>query len=81
MINFINKVLEAYFNILYKVGYKNYSEVYKVITISYIQELLTDASYMATISQEEKNKINALLQCIYGSSCMLPMPSNPHFLD
>lgn len=62
-----------YFNIVSKVGYKSYEDVYKVIILLFIEELLTsDFSYF--INEEDYKTICNSINCLLGSSCLINMP-------
>lgn len=63
--------LDRYFNILSTLGYKNYTSVYKLIVLIFIQELL-DSDCSSFISEDESRIIEKALTCLYGSDCLIP---------
>lgn len=62
-----------YFNIVSKLGYKEYNDVYKVLILIFIEELLTsDFSYF--INEKDYKTISNSINCLLGSSCLINMP-------
>lgn len=73
MDNLIYTALERYFNSLSKFGYKSYDEVYKLIALIFITELLnSDCKYF--ISEDDYKSIQKTLYCLYRSTCLIPLP-------
>lgn len=71
----ISKVaVDRYFNTLALFGYKNYTDVYKLLTLLYIEELLTQQAYSGFISEEDYRVIMDALYCLTGSTCLIPYP-------
>ena len=69
----VNTSLERYFKTLSLFGYKSYSEVYKLIVLIFIQELL-DSDCKSFIKEDEYILIHKALYCLYGSTCLIPYP-------
>lgn len=63
-----------YFSSLKKLGYKNYSEVNKLLILIFIEELLY-GPMSGLITERDYDDITKAIYCIYGASCMLPYPS------
>lgn len=71
----ISKVaVDRYFNTLALFGYKNYTDVYKLLALLYIEELLTQQAYSGFISEEDYRVIMDALYCLTGSTCLIPYP-------
>lgn len=71
----ISKVaVDRYFNTLALFGYKNYTDVYKLLALLYIEELLTQQAYSGFISEEDYRIIMNALYCLTGSTCLIPYP-------
>lgn len=77
MINITIKTHEAftrYFNILSKLGYMNYSDVNKLLVISFIEELLT-GDLSSFIDEKDYRSIINVIYCISNNTCLLDLPS------
>ena len=73
MEEYINTSIERYFNTLSHTGYMPYSDVYKLIVIMFVDELL-NGEYKRFVSDDEHTVIHKSLYCLYGSSCLTPYP-------
>ena len=62
-----------YFNTLSILGYKSYSEVYKLILLLFIQDLLEEP-FNIFINEEDYRTITNVLYCLYGTTCLIPYP-------
>lgn len=69
----VYKSIETYFNALSHFGYKKQSDVDKLIIYSFIEELLT-GDLRGFISEEDYQYIGRALECLYGTSCLIPYP-------
>lgn len=69
----ISEALDRYFSILAHTGYKSYSQVYNLLVITFIEELLC-GPMSEFITEEDYKTIHNSVACIYGS-CMIPFPS------
>lgn len=72
---FTNKVYDAvnrYFSVLSHIGYKSYSEVDKLLIMSFIEELL-DGPMSQFVTEKDYIVITNGLYCLYGT-CMIPFP-------
>ncbi len=65
--------LTSYFSVLSKFGYKNYNDVYKLILVLFIEEIL-HGNYIDFIEEKDYKVISNVLTCILGTSCLLPYP-------
>ena len=73
MDNYLYDAVCAYFNHLCNTGYTPYKNVEKLLVMSSIRRLV-DCDFRGHLNKEDYNKINAALNCLYGSSCLLPYP-------
>lgn len=73
-VNVINKLvqesLSRYFNILSKLGYKDYNSVYKLILLIYIQELFNNKCIELT--NDDIKILNNTITCLTNSTCLIP---------
>lgn len=73
-VDVINKLvqesLSRYFNILSKIGYKDYNSVYKLILLIYIQELLNNECIEPT--NNDIRILNNTITCLTNSTCLIP---------
>lgn len=66
--------LETYFKTLISLGYKSYSEVYKLMALIFAQELLYELPGVF-VSERDYNRIARMLEGLYGTSCLMPHPT------
>ena len=70
------EAIYRYFHTLSVLGYKSYEDVYKLILLLYLEELLTgEMSYY--INEEDLRIITEALTCLYGSTCLIDYPCIP----
>ena len=62
--------LERYFTILGSVGYVSDTNTNKLILLQFLQEFLQE--YQGYITEADYTKIESILQCLAGSSCLVP---------
>ena len=72
--NITNEALRRYFKSLATFGYMKYSEVDKLIVLSFIEELMTGPLSIYITEEDYKVLLNAL-ECLYGSTCLIDFPS------
>lgn len=66
-------ILENYFNILSQTGYYKYPSVYKILVFLFIDDILN--TEMNTFITEDDYKLMVdILECLYGSECLIPYP-------
>lgn len=75
MDNILYESLSRYFNTLSKLGYKSYSDVDRLLVLIFIQEWLEDKC-LNYINEDDQRIIERVLYCLYGSSCLIPYPTN-----
>ena len=62
--------LDRYFTVLGSVGYIPEANTNKLILLQFIQEFLQE--YQGYITEADYNKIESILQCLAGTSCLIP---------
>lgn len=74
----ISKITEValtkYFNELTVLGYKNYTDVNRLILLTFIEELLTGA-FSLYINERDYMSITNALYCIMGNNSLIKLPS------
>ena len=65
--------LNNYFKTIVAVGYKSHNEVDKLILLLFIKEF-TNSPFSLYIDEEDYNTINNVLNCLYGTTCLIPYP-------
>ena len=69
-----SEAFERYFNTLSKLGYKNYSDVDKLLVLSIIEDILSgELSFFVT--EEDYRSITNAIYCIMGNNCLIDLPS------
>lgn len=64
--------LDRYFVSLTVTGYRSYTEVYKLLILCFIEELLY--SFPGLVSEKDYRLFSRVLESIYGTSCLIPYP-------
>ena len=62
--------LDRYFTVLGSVGYISEANTNKLILLQFIQKFLQE--YQGYITEADYTKIESILQCLAGSSCLIP---------
>jgi hypothetical protein len=75
LIRISNTAIDRYFNTLQKLGYKNYESVNKLLVLLFIEELLDSQEFSFYITEEDYKVITNALACLYGTDCMIDIPS------
>ena len=66
--------LNNYFSLLSRTGYKSYNEVYKLIVLSFIEDIIS-SDIKEYLTEEDYKYISSVIECLYGS-CIIPYPNN-----
>lgn len=64
--------LDRYFTSLSVTGYRSYTEVYKLLILCIIEELLY--TFPGLVSEKDYRLFSRVLENIYGTSCLIPYP-------
>ena len=68
--NITFQALNRYFTVLEKTGYIKDKDTNKVLLLTFLSEFLQD--YKDYITEEDYNLISRIIQCMSGSSCLVP---------
>lgn len=74
--DYVSSCLSTYWNTIYALGYKSYKEVYKLLFVIFLEELLSDPIVRCNITKEDYSVINSALEKVYGTSCLTPYNSD-----
>ena len=75
-----SEALKRYYNSLFKLGYKNYTDVNNLLVLTFLEELLEYDSYQF-ITEEDYNTIIKALYCMLGNSYNIEFPSYAAFVE
>lgn len=73
MDNFVYNTFETYFQTLEKFGYMNKKSVDSLLILDFLYNL-TAHDYRGYITREDYHTIEQALNCLYGSTCLIPYP-------
>lgn len=73
MDNVVYNALCNYFNVLEKTGYMAYIHMEKLLVLIFYSDLVFH-DYRANISKDDYHLIERALDCLYGSTCLIPYP-------
>lgn len=65
--------LIRYFSILSKFGYRSYSDVYRLLSLIFIEELLT-GNLKEFLVEEDYRNIDKALYCLISNTCFIDFP-------
>lgn len=68
----VNDSLRKYFHTLSSVGYKGYSDVYRLLVYIFLEGILNNMGMY--ITEKDYSDIDKALYCLYGTSCAIPYP-------
>ena len=66
--------LYRYFTTLTSVGNVSYNSVNKLLVLIFYKHFIYE-DYRGNISKEDYNIIERALECLYGSTCLIPYPN------
>ena len=64
---------QSYYNALEKLGYMPYSQSQKLLIMSFYRDFVF-GDYRGLISKDDYLLIEKALDCLYGSTCLIPYP-------
>lgn len=73
MDNIVYNAFLNYFNTLEVTGYLAYKQAQKLLVLNLYKTLLS-GNYDEYLNEEDRKLINKALDCIYGSTCLVPYP-------
>ena len=69
----VYEALNKYYHVLELKGYLNISHSLKLLVLAFYKDYIYQ-DYKALISKEDYRLIEKALDCIYGTSCLIPYP-------
>ena len=69
----VYEALAKYYHVLELKGYMNVKHSYKLLVLSFFKDYIYN-DYRGLISKEDYRLIEKALDCIYGTSCLIPYP-------
>ena len=73
MDNIIYNAIVKYYTALSKVGYYKYGDVFKLLVLCFIRDFVYH-DYRGVLSRADYHIIERALNCLFGSSCLIPYP-------
>jgi hypothetical protein len=73
MDNIVYNALTSYYNALSYTGYMADSQTQKLLVLSFYKDFVYE-DYRGLISKDDYHLIERALDCLYGSSCLIPYP-------
>lgn len=73
MDEFVYGALNQYYNVLGKIGYMSDKHTASLLVLTFLYNLIYH-DYRGYISKEDYMIIERALNCLYGSSCLIPYP-------
>ena len=73
MVNYVYTALDNYFHLLSQKGYCKQEDVNKLLLLIFYYNLLYE-DYRGYINSEDYSLVDKALNCLYGTSCLMPYP-------
>ena len=73
MDKFIYTSITQYYDALSRLGYHKYGDVFSLLVLSFLRDFVYE-DYRARLSREDYHEIEKALNCLFGSSCLIPYP-------
>lgn len=73
MDNIIYNALNRYYHALELKGYMPYKDMQKVLILIFLRDFVFH-DYRASLSKEDYYTIEKALDCLYGTTCLIPYP-------
>ena len=73
MDEFVYNGLATYYNALSKLGYYKYADVFKLLLLCFYIDFVKH-DYRGILSREDYHEIEMALNCLFGTSCLIPYP-------
>lgn len=65
--------ITSYYKALGKLGYYRYRDVFRLLLLCFYREFTLE-DYRGTLSREDYSLIERALNCLFGSTCLIPYP-------
>ena len=69
----VYNALSSYYNALEKTGYMSYSQMEKLLLLCFYRDFVYQ-DYRAKLSKDDYHLIERVLNCLWGSTCLIPYP-------
>ena len=69
----IYNALSSYYNVLGKTGYMSYEQSKKLLVLIFYRDFVYN-DYRCNLSKEDYYMIERALNCLFGSTCLIPYP-------
>ena len=73
MDSIIYEAIAKYYHALEVKGYMSDSQAYKLLVMAFYNEFVKN-DYRGTLSKEDYHLIEKALDCLYGTTCLIPYP-------
>ena len=73
MDEFVYSAFDTYFKTLEKLGYMSQRNVNSLLVLNFFYELIYQ-DYRGYVKQEDYHAIDEALNCLYGTTCLIPYP-------
>ena len=65
--------ITSYYKALGKLGYYRYNDVFRLLLLCFYREFTLE-DYRGILSREDYRQIERALNCLFGSTCLIPYP-------
>ena len=69
----VYNALSSYYNALEKTGYMSYPQIEKLLLLCFYRDFVYQ-DYRAKLSKDDYHLIERVLNCLWGSTCLIPDP-------
>ena len=73
MDNIVYSALCRYYKVLEHTGYVSYADMVKLLILVFFRDYIQE-DYRGVISKEDYYLIERALECLFGSTCLIPYP-------
>lgn len=71
MDDMVYEAITRYYDVLGKLGYFKYNDVYKLLLLCFYRDFVFE-DYRAILSIEDYKEIDKAMNCLFGSNCLIP---------
>ena len=73
MDNIVYDAITQYYTALSKLGYYKYGDVFRLLVLCFLRDFVYH-DYRGVLNREDYRIIERALDCLFGSSCLIPYP-------
>ncbi len=73
MDSIIYNAIKGYYDILSKLGYFKYEDVFRILVLCFFRDFVYN-DFRGLLSREDYLEIEKVLSCLYGTNCLIPYP-------